>query len=60
MPASMLGYFAWSWVEFTLTEKPFWEFLALYTALYLIVKRLKAGDQSLPSWSVPQAEDAKS
>ena len=60
MPASMLGYFAWSWVEFTLTEKPFWEFLALYTALYLIVKRLKASGQSLPSWSVPQAEDAKS
>jgi len=39
MPAAMLGYFAWSWVEFTLTEKPFWEFLALYTALYLMVRR---------------------
>jgi hypothetical protein len=33
MPAAMLGYFAWSCLEVTLNEKPFWEWLALYTAL---------------------------
>jgi len=51
MPAAMLGYFAWSFVEFTLTEKPFWEFLALYTALYLIVKRSTESGEPIPSWS---------
>jgi O-antigen ligase len=53
MPAAMLGYVAWSFVEFTVNEKPFWEFLALYTALYLIVKRAKASGQPLPEWSSP-------
>jgi O-antigen ligase len=52
MPAAMLGYFAWSWVEFTLTEKPFWEFLSLYTALYLIVVRMKSEGQAIDSWSL--------
>lgn len=51
MPAAMLGYFAWSWVEFTLTEKPFWEFLALYTALYFIVVRSKSERGSIGEWS---------
>lgn len=51
MPAAMLGYFAWSFVEFTLTEKPFWEFLSLYTALYLIVKRLHDDGERIPAWS---------
>ena len=53
MPAAMLGYVAWSFVEFTLNDKPFWEFLALYTALYLVVKRLKAEGKELPPWSPP-------
>ncbi|MFT4978119.1 MAG: O-antigen ligase, partial [Myxococcota bacterium] len=53
MPAAMLGYVAWSFVEFTLNEKPFWEFLALYTALYLIVKRAKTTGVPLPAWSSP-------
>ena len=44
----MLGYAAWSFVEFSLTEKPFWEFLSLYTALYLIVGRLVAEGKSIP------------
>ena len=48
MPAAMLGYAAWSFVEFSLTEKPFWEFLSLYTALYLIVERLAAEGKSIP------------
>tara|TARA_B110000037_G_scaffold207740_1_gene255014 strand:- start:378 stop:1562 length:1185 start_codon:yes stop_codon:yes gene_type:complete len=39
MPATMLGYFIWSFIEFNFDDKPFWEFLALYTALYLILKR---------------------
>ena len=58
MPAAMLGYFAWSFVEFTLTEKPFWEFLALYTALYLLMSRLREEGRSLPAWSLRQAEDS--
>jgi O-antigen ligase len=55
MPAAMLGYFAWSFVEFTLTEKPFWEFLALYTALYLIVGRMKKEGETLSTFSLEQA-----
>ena len=55
MPAAMLGYAAWSFVEFTINEKPFWEFLALYTALYLIVKKAKESGEPLPSWSSPIA-----
>ncbi len=52
MPAAMLGYFAWSFMEFTLTEKPFWEFLALYTSLYFVAKRAHAGDvDPIPAWT---------
>lgn len=51
MPAAMLGYFAWSFVEFTITEKPFWEFLAVYTALYLIARRAAAGGPPIPAWT---------
>jgi hypothetical protein len=51
MPAAMLGYLAWSFVEFTINDKPFWEFLALYTALYLLVKRVSEdSSESLPAW----------
>ncbi|MDG1484412.1 MAG: O-antigen ligase family protein [Myxococcota bacterium] len=55
MPAAMLGYAAWSFMEFTVNEKPFWEFLSLYTALYLIVKRMKEQGETLPTWSSPIA-----
>ena len=55
MPAAMLGYAAWSFVEFTINEKPFWEFLSLYTALYLIVKKANDSGEALPSWSAPIA-----
>jgi hypothetical protein len=50
-PASMLGYVAWSFVEFTLAEKPFWEWLALYTALALALKR---GERP-PAWGAKPA-----
>lgn len=39
MPAAMAGYAAWSFVEFTYVEKPFWEWLALYTALTFALER---------------------
>lgn len=51
MPATILGYGAWSWVEFTFEEKPFWEFLALFTALFFIVERARATGEALPPWS---------
>jgi len=35
-------------VEFSLTEKPFWEFLSLYTALYLVVCRFEAEGKQIP------------
>ena len=35
MPATLVGYVAWSFVEFNFDDKPFWEYLALYTALCL-------------------------
>ncbi|MCB9746428.1 MAG: O-antigen ligase family protein [Alphaproteobacteria bacterium] len=46
MPAAMVGYGAWSFVEFSVSEKPFWEFLALYTALSLALQRSAAGYDS--------------
>jgi O-antigen ligase len=53
MPASMAGYFAWSFVEFSLDEKPFWEWLALYTALHLVARRSKEpGGTPLPPWTL--------
>ncbi len=33
MPATIVGYVAWSFVEFNFDDKPFWEYLALYTVL---------------------------
>lgn len=50
MPATILAYGAWSWVEFTIDEKPFWEFLALYTALYLMVQAGQKQGLTLPAW----------
>ncbi len=53
MPASMAGYFAWSFVEFSLDEKPFWEWLAVYTALHLVARRAKEpGGTPLPQWTL--------
>ena len=48
MPATMLGYALWSFVEFNFDDKPFWEFLALFTALYLFVRRRRESDGKLP------------
>ena len=50
MPAAMIGYIAWSFVEFTITDKPFWEFLSLYTALYFIILKNKDQKENL-QWS---------
>ena len=36
MWATMAGYFVWSFVEFSYDDKPFWEFLALFSALWVI------------------------
>jgi hypothetical protein len=47
----MAGYFAWSFVEFNLDEKPFWEWLALYTALHVYARRAKEGKAPpIPAW----------
>jgi hypothetical protein len=60
MPAAMVGYIAWSFVEFTINDKPFWEFLALYTALYLVVKRMTEEGESLPAWLRPSDSSSAS
>lgn len=52
MPASLAGYFAWSFVEFSLDEKPAWEWLALYTALHLVARRAKEAGPPLPAWTL--------
>lgn len=52
MPASMAGYFAWSFVEFSLDEKPFWEWLAIYTALHIAARRAKEVGPPLPPWNL--------
>ncbi len=52
MPASMFGYFAWSFVEFNIYEKPFWEWLGLYTALHLVARRAADTGVPLPAWSL--------
>ena len=36
MAAAMVGYWAWSFVEFSFDEKPFWEFLALLTVCWAL------------------------
>ena len=65
MPATIFAYFAWSVVEFNFDDKPFWEFLALYTALYVIVRRrVESGkplelDQRMAAplpWAAPKGE----
>jgi O-antigen ligase len=48
MPATVFAYFAWSFVEFSFDDKPFWEFLALFTALYLLVQRMVDAGEVLP------------
>jgi hypothetical protein len=48
MPATMISYAAWSFVEFEFNDKPFWEFLALYTAFYAIVKKYREEGRPLP------------
>ncbi len=53
MPATMLGYAAWSFVEFEYNEKPFWEFLSLYTALYLVVREAVRTGTPLPAAPEP-------
>jgi O-antigen ligase len=55
MPASLAGYFAWSFVEFSLDEKPAWEWLALYTALHLVARRAKEAGPPLPAWTLSRA-----
>lgn len=53
MPASMAGYFAWSFVEFSYDEKPFWEWLALFTALHLVARKAKEGQiPPIPEWKL--------
>ena len=52
MPAAMAGYFAWSFVEFSIDEKPFWEWLALYTALHLVARRARLTGKPLPPRSI--------
>ena len=39
MIATMMGYWAWSFVEFSFDDKPFWEFLALFTVLWTLFAR---------------------
>ena len=48
MPTAMVGYFAWTFVEFEYAEKPFWEFLAMFTALCLMMGR----GVEIPEWSL--------
>lgn len=50
MPATILGYAAWSFVEFTFAEKPLWEFLALMTALHTVVLSERTFAE-VPTWT---------
>ena len=38
MVAAIIGYWIWSFVEFSFDEKPFWEFLALLTVCWGLAK----------------------
>lgn len=40
MFGAMVGYFAWSFFEFMYDDKPFWEFLGLYTVLWGLAKQI--------------------
>jgi hypothetical protein len=37
--ATMFGYFAWSFFEFLYDDKPFWEYLGLFTALWVVIQQ---------------------
>lgn len=50
---TLIGYWAWSFVEFNFYEKPFWEFLALYTVLWRIARDRAATAAAVPAPSVP-------
>jgi hypothetical protein len=39
MSGTLVGYVAWTFFEFALMEKPFYEFLALATALHAVLRR---------------------
>jgi hypothetical protein len=46
MVAAMIGYWSWSFVEFSFDEKPFWEFLALFTVCWSLSRNPEnAGQQ---------------
>jgi len=47
MIATMVGYWAWSFFEFKLTDKPFWEFLALFTVFWGLTRNM-AGSAKNP------------
>ena len=49
MPASLAGYFCWSFVEFNIDEKPAWEWLALLTCLHLLGRAHARGEVALPA-----------
>jgi O-antigen ligase len=38
MVGAMVGYWAWSFVEFMYDDKPFWEFLGLFTVTWALVR----------------------
>ncbi len=56
MPATMLGYALWSFVEFNFDDKPFWEFLALFTALYIYARGVHQAGGSFPGLPEDVAE----
>lgn len=48
MIATLIGYFAWSWVEFSYDDKPFWEYLGLFTAVWEVGRRRAVATGSVP------------
>lgn len=58
MLATMMGYGAWSFWEFTIADKPFWEYLAIYTAVCLSV--LEGRDEKTEGDDEPDTDEAVS
>jgi O-antigen ligase len=42
MLGTLIGYWAWSFAEFNYDDKPFWEFLGLFTALWWVIRERRA------------------
>ncbi len=57
MLGTMIGYFAWSFFEFLYDEKPFWEFLGLYTVVWTLMRQRSKDEAERGAEGAPERTD---